>query len=473
MRKPNLSKSISLLLTVLLTQSCTLQPRFELPEVDVPDQWREQTNDIPLDVNIDWWEQFDDEVLNDLIYEAINYNYDLSFAIARVQEYCARLIVAESALYPQLNLATSATRNEASRTTVVPIGTSRYYSLYQFAINASYQLDLFGQLNSLADAALAQYLSQVENRRGVILTLVTGVANAYFQLLQYDDQLKISRDTVKSRMQSYQIAKDRFEGGLTSELEVKQAESEVYDAQAQVIDFELNIELQENLLSILIGKNPRAIPRGSNLTNLDLPVCVPEGLPSDVIAQRPDIRAAEHQIIAANANIGAARALLFPQLSLTGMFGFSSFQFNQLFVSDSRTWLYGINGNQAIFTGGNITGQIEVAEAQKCEAIAFYQQTILQAFREVNDALISHQKAIEMVKVQKERVKVLNDYLYLATLQYNNGETDYLNVLDAQRNLFNAQLDLAQAKGNTFITIVNIYKALGGGWVFELDDCIN
>ncbi len=473
MRRSNLNKSIGLLLAVLLTQSCTLQPRFELPEVDVPDQWREQTNDIPLDVNIDWWEQFDDKVLNDLIYEAINYNYDLSFAIARVQEYCARLVVAESALYPQLNLATSATRNEASRTTVVPAGTSRYYSLYQFALNASYQLDLFGQLNSLADASLAQYLSQVENRRGIIITLVTGVANAYFQLLQYDEQLKISRDTVKSRIESYKIAKDRFEGGLTSELEVKQAESEVYDAQAQAIDFELNIELQENLLSILIGKNPRAIPRGSQLVGLELPVCIPEGLPSDVIAQRPDIRAAEHQIIAANANIGAARALLFPQLSLTGVFGFSSFQFNQLFVSDSRTWLYGINGNQAIFTGGNITGQIEVAEAQKCEAIAFYQQTILQAFREVNDALVSHQKAIEMVKVQKERVKVLSDYLYLATLQYNNGETDYLNVLDAQRNLFNAQLDLAQAKGNTFITIVNIYKALGGGWVFELDDCIS
>lgn len=241
------------------------------------------------------------------------------------------------------------------------------------------------------------------------------------------------------------------------------------DAKAQVIQFELQIATQEDQLSVLIGSNPRSIMRGQTLDELAMPPCIPAGLPSQLLCQRPDIMEAEQLLIAANAQIGVARAQFFPTITLTGMFGFESLQLSSLFTNPGRTWNYGINLLQPIVNGGNLISQLQLAKAQKCAAYWHYLKTIQTAFAEVDDALITHQKMLELVVVRAKNVEVLKLYLHLATLQYNEGETDYLSVLDAERKLFQAQLDHATAQGDSLLSIVSLYKTLGGGWVVDAD----
>lgn len=458
------------LFALLLFQSCTLQPDYERPCIELPEEWRWQTNTDSTDCNMRWWEDFQDPALNALIAEALASNKEIKLAAARVIEYFGRLGLAQSAFLPQVNAQTIDFRNQVSRDiNFLPLNFPRIFSEFQLLFNASYEVDLWGSVQSASDAALALLFSQVEARRTAVLTLVSAVANTYMLLRQYDDQLEISQNTVKSFYESYLLAKLRFEGGLTSELEVKQSESEVDAAKVQVLQFELLIAEQENLLSILIGHPPQAIVRGPKLAQLNAYPYIPEGIPSEILDQRPDIQQAEYDLIAANANVGVARALLFPQINLVGQVGFQSLALQRLITRNAETWQIGGNINQIIFDGGNALGQIEIADGQMLEAYYAYQQVVLTAFKEVNNALIAHQKAKELVVVQKHRVGVLQDYLKLAYLQYDNGETDYLNVLDAQRNLFSAQLDYAEAQSDVFMTVIAIYKALGGGWVIEAD----
>lgn len=465
-----LKPSIFLLLAFAIFQGCSFQPEYERPCVEIPEAWRDQQNFASTECNLNWWEDFDDPILVALIEEALDSNKDLKVAAARVLEYFGRLDVAKSAFFPQINGQTIDFRNQVSGDiNFLPPGFPRIFSEFQLLFNASYEVDLWGSVRSSNDAALASLFSQIEARRTAVLTIVTSVANTYILMRQYDLQLEISKNTVKSFLESYEIAKLRFEGGLTSELEVKQSESEVEAARAQVIQFEVLIAEQENLLSILIGHPPQAMARGPDFDHLNSSPFVPEGFPADLLEQRPDIRQAEYVLMATNANIGVARAQLFPQIVLNGQIGFQSLALERLFLNRAETWLLGATVNQTIFDGGNILGQIEIADAQKLEAFYTYQQTVLTAFKEVNNALIANKKAKELVLVQKRRVKVLQDYLKLAFLQYDNGETEYLNVLDAQRNLFSAQLDYAAAQSDVFMTIIAIYKALGGGWVVEAD----
>lgn len=455
---------------LLLANSCMMAPQKYDFDIAIPEQWRMEVDEASTVANVRWWREFKDPFLNDLICESLEYNKDLEIAIARVQEFEGLYRIVRAELFPLVTGAASGLRQESSiALTPLSPGVSRFSNLFASSVNLSYELDVWGRIRSATEAALQELLAQEDAQRTVVLTVVTSVANGYIQLLQFDEQIKISIKTLESRKKALHFARVRFENGFTSELEVKQADSEVEAAEAQLNRFEVLRNLEENALCILVGRNPGPIARGRSLDDWVMIPSVPVGLPSDLLEQRPDIREAEHRLIAADMLIGVARAAFFPKISLTGLFGFASPELRNLFSHDAETWAYGASALQPIFTGGRLCGQLEAAEAIKQEALYGYEQVIQNAFREVNDALYSHQKALELLEIQRRRITTLGDYLRLARLQHENGQTDYLNVLDAERNLFASQLDFAEAESNIFGTLVNLFKALGGGWVTDLE----
>ena len=478
---------------MLFLHSCVLYPPYRRPCMEMPEQWRVQSDETSTVVNIRWWEQFNDPVLNVLIQEALESNKDLGVATARIAEFRAQLGIVSSQFYPQIFTQGNFSRQRTSQTLagnlfssfdqpqneddggvlaglLKGIKISPYSNNYFVNFNASYELDLWGKIRSASDAAFADLIGQVYARRTTILTVVSSVASAYLQLRQFDRQLKISIQTFRSREESFELAKVRFREGLTSELEVAQAAAERDQAALQIIQLQTLIPQQENLLSVLIGHPPASIQRGQTIDGWELPPEVPTGLPADILEQRPDIMQAEEQIIAANFRIGEARALYLPDITLTGNYGHESAQLHELFTNPSRAWQWMINLLQPIFTGWRITSTVDLAMAQKEEALYNYLQVILTALQEVDNALIAHKNSKEALVVEFARERDLKTYLHLATLQYQNGLVDYLNVLDAERRLFEAQLDLAKGQADVFLTLVNIYKALGGGWVVDSEN---
>ncbi len=477
-----------------LLHSCVLYPRYKRPCMEMPEHWRFASDESSTIVNIRWWEQFDDPVLNQLIQETLENNNDIRIATARIAQYRAIVGIVRSAQFPQIDAQATFSRQRISQTTANNIffagegfdavdgdnaladvisnfgQVSPYSNDYLTVLTASYEFDLWGKLRSATYASFADLLGQIEARRTVILSMVSSVAADYMLLRQYDLQLNISIQTLKSRQESFELAKVRFEEGLSSELEVKQAAAEREEAAIQVIEFETRISKQENLISVLIGHPPRAIQRGQPVDGWQMPPEVPTGLPVNLLEQRPDIRQAEQQLIAANFRIGEARAQYFPDFNLTGYYGFESAELSDLFTSPSRTWQWMINALQPLFTGGRITSQVDLTQARKQEAVYNYLQVILTALQEVNDALIEHRNSKRSLQVEYERMRDLEEYLHLARLQYQNGLVDYLNVLDAERRLFGSQLNLARNQAEVFITLVNIYKALGGGWVIDAEN---
>jgi multidrug efflux system outer membrane protein len=297
---------------------------------------------------------------------------------------------------------------------------------------------------------------------------VSAVANGYINLRDLDKQLEVAKRTAKSREESYQLFKLRYEGGVISELELNQVKSEYEQALATIPQIEKQIAFRENGLSVLIGKNPGPIARGKSVDDLVLPA-VPAGLPSDLLERRPDIRQAEQALIAANARIGVAKAQFFPTISLTGLFGWSSTALDELFTGPAKVWSYAGALTAPIFTGGFLTGQLKATEAIQKQTLINYQSTIQNAFREVDDALIDQRRTREQLEAQKRQVDALKEYARIARLRYENGYTSYIEVLDAERSLFNAELQYAQTQGVLFQALVNLYKAVGGGWVVEAD----
>jgi multidrug efflux system outer membrane protein len=339
---------------------------------------------------------------------------------------------------------------------------------FQVFLNANWEIDLWGKLRRATEAARAGLLSTEEGRRTVILTLVTSVASAYVNLRDLDTQLEIAKRTAKSREESYNLFKIRFRGGVISELELNQVKSEYEQALSTIPLIEKTIAQQENVLSVLLGRNSGPIPRGKTINELALPA-VPAGLPSDLLANRPDIRQAEEDLIAANARIGVAKSLYFPTISLTGLFGFASTDLSNLFSGPAKVWSFAAPLTAPIFTGGAIRGQVKSAEAVQQQALVRYQQFIQTAFREVEDALIDQKRSREQLEIQSQQVLTLRNYARIARLRFDNGYTSYIEVLDAERSLFNAELSQAQTKGVLFQALVNLYKAMGGGWVVEAD----
>jgi multidrug efflux system outer membrane protein len=301
------------------------------------------------------------------------------------------------------------------------------------------------------------------------MTLVSSVATTYIDLRDLDKQLEIAQETVKSREESYRLFKLRFEGGVISELELNQVKSEYEQALSTIPEFEKNIARVENFLSTLLNRNPGGIARGKTIDQLVLPA-VPAGLPSDILMNRPDIRQAEQDLIAANANIGVAKSLYFPTISLTGLFGWASNDLDDLFKGPAKTWSWAVPATMPIFTAGAIAGQVKAAEAIQQQALLNYENSIQTAFREVDDALIDQRKSREQLGAQDRQVESLRNYARIARLRYDNGYTSYIEVLDAERSLFNAELDYTRTQGVLFRALVNLYKSMGGGWVVRAEE---
>lgn len=455
---------------LLFLSSCAMYPRYERPTLESQDNWR-----TPLDtqnaVEISWWKQFEDPVLNSLIDQAVAANQDILAAIARVDQFRAQLGIANSQFYPQLQGSAAASRQEVS--TAMKNTSNILYPVFNAlssAFQASYYADLWGEVRSSSAAAYHEWLGSIQTRRAVVLAIVSSIASTYIQLRQFDEQLIISRDTLKTRTEAYNLAIVRFELGLTSMLEVEQAITEVETAQIQVERFQIAIALTENLLSTLLGQTSQDIPRGRKLDDIPMPPSVPPCVPANIVTQRPDVLAAEQELIAANARIGVAWAQFFPQLNLLGAIGSQSSIASNFFTTPAKIFEYGANVIQQIFTGGYLTSNVELATAVKIEKLHTYLGTVLTAFQEVNDALTSHKFYLELVETQKIRVDATKNYLYLSNLRYQEGEIDYLTFLDAERQYFQAQLDYEETKGNSFTSFVQIYQALGGPWVIEADD---
>jgi len=466
MRKLAIFTFIALILT-----SCATGPDYKRPIISTPQAWRIEEKDTVNIANTAWWEQFNDPVLNELIAVSLKENKDLKIAAARVEEYVGRYWVGRSQLFPQIYGSGSGGRQRSTERGPSPIPSyvDNPYTIYQGAFSGSWEIDIWGRLRRLNEAARADLLSTEEGKRSVILTLVTSVANSYVSLRDLDKQLVVAQQTAKSREDSYELFKIRFEGGVISELELSQVKSEYELAMSKIPSIEKLIAFQENALSLLLGRNPGSIPRGKTIDELTLP-SVPAGLPSEILERRPDIRQAEQDLIAANARMGAAKALFFPTISLTGIFGWSSTDLSMLFSGPSQTWNWAGTFTAPIFTGGSILGNYKATQAYREQALLRYQKAIQNAFREVDDALVDQKRTREQLTSQKKQLEALRDYASIARLRYENGYTSYIEVLDAERSLFNAELSYTETQGALFQALVNLYKAIGGGWILTVEE---
>ena len=452
-------------LVIFALAGCAVGPDYARPEVERPQDFRFAERGAQELANTEWWRQFGDPVLEQLIADALQRNKDLRIAVARVEEFAGRLGATRSQFFPQIGYGAGGSRDRASERLATPItGLPNPQATYQAGINASWEIDLWGRIRRLSEAARADLFATEEARRGVVLTLVSSVASGYVTLRDLDKQLAISQRTAKSREEALKLFEMRFSGGVVSQVEVAQIRSEYLAAVATIPTIERAIAQTENALSILLGRNPGPIPRGQGVDDLALPA-VPAGLPSDLLERRPDVRQAEQNLVAANARIGAARALYYPSISLTGLFGAASADLSNLFTGPARTWSYAGSLAGPLFTGGAISGTVAQADAQQQQVLAAYEQAIQNAFREVDDALVDQRKSRERLAAQNGQVAALRDYARLARMRYEGGTTSYLEVLDAERSLFSAELSQAQTQADLFNAIVNVYKAMGGGWV--------
>jgi multidrug efflux system outer membrane protein len=465
------TRALAALVAVALA-GCTVGPDYVRPGVDTPASWRIDYPKAADVANTRWWEQFGDPVLNDLIDTALRENRDIRIAAARVDQFIGALDSTRSQLFPQIGYGADASRARASQVGQPPLppGADPYFNLYQGALGASWQLDLFGRVRRLSEAAQAQVYASEQGQRGVVLSVVSGVATSYIGLRALDRQLEIAQATAGNFGETARIFDLRFKAGVVSQTEVVQIRSQYQQALAAIPAFQQQIAAQENLISILLGRNPGPIPRGKTIDQLVAPL-IPADLPSALLQRRPDILQAEQNLVAANANIGATRALYYPTISLTGALGSASTAFGNFLTGPASAWLVGASLAGPIFTFGAIEGQVRTAEAQQQQAVFFYQRTILGAFRETNDALTGSQRRIEEVARQSERVTALREFARLSNLKFDKGVAGYLEVLIAENELFAAELASVRLLADRYVQVVNVYQAMGGGWV-DLADSI-
>ena len=463
-----MSKLAVLFIALATVSGCTVGPDYVRPDVDTPDDWRFSIEDASGTVNALWWEQFEDPALDALILDALENNKDVRIAAARVEEFAARVDITRAGFYPQIGYDGAAGRDKTSPGG----GSSRINDSYLAALNVGWELDVWGRIRRATEAARAQLLAEEEIRRSVILTLVSSVASSYINLRSLDYQLEIARRTLESRGKTVELFEIQFEGGVVSELEVAQVRSEYEQAAVRIPSLERQIALQENALSILLGHNPGTIPRGKTINDFSLPQ-VPAGIPSELLARRPDIQRAEQDLIAANAQIGVARSQYFPTISLSGLFGYASDELSDLLQSSSEIWGIGADALGPVFTGGRISSQVRASEAVQRQLLVGYAQTVQTAFREVDDALISSVKRQEELMAQGRQVAALQDYARYAQIRYDEGQVSYIEVLDSERRLFDAELLLAQSMNDMYASYVALYKAMGGGWIQQAETVAN
>lgn len=453
-------------LAAIALAACTVGPDYTRPAVDTPPAWRIDYAQAAGLADTRWWEGFGDPVLTGLIESALESNRDLVIAAARVDAFIGRLETTRSQFYPKLGYSGEASRNRVSRVGASPLpeGSDPYYTLYQGALGASWQLDLFGRVQRQSEAAKARVLSTEQGRRGVVLSVVASMAASYIGLRALDQQLDVSRRTLKNYGDTARILELRHKGGVVSKMEVAQAQSQYEQALAAIPALEQQIAEQENLMALLQGRNPYRIPRGKSIGELRAPG-VPAGLPSSLLERRPDILQAEQDLIAANADIGAAKALYFPQIALTGSLGSVSATFSNFLSGPALAWSLAAGITGPIFNAGAITGQVNTAEADAAGALANYQRTILTAFRETDDALSGVVKKRLEADALLRRVEALREYARLSRVRFNNGYAGYVETLYAENELFAAELATVRTYADTYTQVVAVYRAMGGGWV--------
>jgi outer membrane protein, multidrug efflux system len=458
---------------ILVLAGCTVGPNYQRPALPVPQNFRAPDPLPPPQAaslaDLKWFEVFQDPELQKLIRTALENNYDLRDAVARVEEARANLGVTRSNQFPQFGAGGEVDINRLSRDGATPLPAAFLPSQNRnFGTAAlqllSFEVDIWGRLRRATEAARANLLNAEENRKAVLTTLVSDVATAYLTLRELDYTMGISQRTLESREESLELTKSRQTGGVATRLDLRQAEQLVLTADETIPAIAQQIEQTENQITLLLGEPPHEIERGRDFTEQNLPPEVPAGLPSALLERRPDIRAAEQALVAANAEIGMARAAYFPQISLSGLLGGQSTQLTSLFSGPNSVWSLVPQVSQPIFTAGRLKNNVKLAEAQREEALVQYEKTIQTAFTEVSNALIAHQRIRESRLKQEALVFALQDRLRLAYVRYRGGVDTQLDALDADRDLFQAELDLAQIKLNELLAVVQLYKALGGGW---------
>ncbi|HET9984089.1 MAG TPA: efflux transporter outer membrane subunit [Longimicrobiales bacterium] len=464
-----LPRSWPLLLAAILA-GCSVGPSYTRPTVPTPARWRfDRDTSVASFADVAWWRVFEDTVLHQLIRTALRENYDLGQAIERVRESRAQFVATRGAQFPQVNalaarvdmrmpniLFTGPPTTQAGGPSTIGIITG--------GLDVSYQVDLWGRLRQATRAARFQFRASESDRQSVITTVISDVAQAYFNLLQLDRVAMVTRRSIETRRASLALVRRKVQSGLSSDLDLRQAEQELAAAQAQLPGVERQIAQTEDQISILLGRNPGPVPRGTPLDEQALPPCVPVGLPSRLLVRRPDIRAAEMRVIAANATTRSTLAQFFPQISLTGAYSAVSKEFSELLDNKSQSWVLLSLVRVPVFHGGTLRGELDSARAQEAEAAIAYARTVQQAFREVNDALAYQRTAAEARASYQTQVVAARRALQLANVRYTEGLGTYLNVLDAERQLTSAEIDFASAIGDQFQAVVQLYKALGGGW---------
>jgi multidrug efflux system outer membrane protein len=459
-------RAFTALTVALLLAGCMVGPDYHRPAIDAPGAYRVDSQASiasPESLGDEkWWEVFQDPVLQQLIRTALEQNYDLRIAASRVLQAQAQLGITRANQFPTV----SAGADVFSQHNPKISGSFPSYEARAGEVDLAvvWNLDFWGKYRRQTEAARANLLASQWGQRAVLSSVISSVASAYFTLRELDLALEVSKMTLASRQDSLRLTNVLARNGSASGLDVRQSEQLVYTAAETIPDLERQIMQEENSLSILLGRNPGPIPRGRKLTEQPNPPAIPVGLPSELLERRPDIREAEETLVAANAEIGVAKAAFFPSISLTGTAGFESFALNNLFSHAQRAWNGAASLTQPVFAGGALRSGKRLAEAQKEEMLLTYEQTIMNAFQQVSSSLSAYQKGREFREQQELLTAAAEDADRLSKILYQHGGTSYLQVLTSENNEFSAELNLAQAQLNERLALVQLYNALGGGW---------
>jgi multidrug efflux system outer membrane protein len=457
-----LQPSMPLVLLSLLLSSCAMGPNYERPKIETADNFRMAEIEGESIANLPWWELLHDEQLQLLIRQALAENKDLKQAVASMEEFQARIFMARSDFLPGINVSANAPAFGTLGGFIVPGFPTPFSYFGQGTLN--WEIDIWGRVRRANEAARADLLAREENRRAVVLTLVSGVAQSYFDLLQLDMQLEITRRTLLSWEETVALSQHRLRGGVISRLDADQFEAERANVSARLAEIERQVIQKENELNVLLGKNPAPISRGRLLTDQVMLLEVPAGLPSDLLQRRPDILQAEQALAAATARIGMTKAARFPRITLTGLLGVASPRLANLLTSGSEFGMGGVGLAGPLLNAQTLGHEQRAFEAQSRRVLAQYEQTILVAFKEVEDSLVAVRTAKNQRKAQQEQVDALRSALQIANLRHQAGITSHLEVLVAKRSLFSAETALTSAHRLHLVSVVQLYKALGGGW---------
>jgi len=457
-----------------LLGGCAVGPNYQRPAMDTPASFRtagSDTNDLSGTLSVGslgWWQVIHDPQLQSYIAEALTNSWDIQIAAARVLQAEASAQVTRSQFMPTVGAGADwTTARSSQRGPLGEMPDPQYNTANVYGAMAGYELDLWGRIRRANEAARAQLLATEAAQQTVRQTLVAQIAASYLSLLELDHELEIAQRTYSVRTNSLTLTTARQEGGVASMQDVYQAQILVASAEASIADIHRRVEQQENDLSILLGRNPGSPQRGEAFLQHNFDNTVPPGLPADLIDRRPDIRTAEQQLVAANADVGQAKAAFFPKVTLTGLYGYQSVGLSDLFTSAARTWQFGPSITVPLFTGGALRGNLKVARARFDEAVAQYQRTVQNSFREVSDGLIAYQRTREFRARQEENTQAHRNATSLANVRYEGGVTSYLEVLYSEQELFTAELTLAQARLNELLSVIYLYRSLGGGWQAE------